>query len=136
MQFENITGDETGKLTEGKYLRLKGYKRLVHHDVATNKVIDKFPLPSKPGTKYEDNDDDNGGPSSEFRPKGHHWALENRKHNETPDSHTILLRNSSDISLSEINQFYTHLPDVMKTLEKNLEKTLQKAKLKGIVTGK
>ena len=136
LQFENISGAETGKLTEVKYLRLKEYKRLIQHDVATNEVIDKSPLPSKPRTKYEDNDDDNGGPSSEFRPKGHHWALENRKHNDTPDSHTVLLRNSSDISLSEINQFYTHLPNVMRTLEKSLEKTLQKAKLKGIVTGK
>lgn len=135
IQFKNITGDEIDMLTREKHSSLSEFKRFVQHGVANDRV-ENSPSTSRSHTKYEDNDEDNGGPSSEFRPKGHDWKSENRKQNKKAYSRSNFLNNSSQINLNEINEFYTHLPDVMKDLEKDLDKTLQKAKLKGIVTGK
>ena len=34
--------------------------------------------------RYEDTDDDNGGPSSEFRPMGYEWKMEDLEYTPEP----------------------------------------------------
>ena len=99
----------------------------------------------KPDTRYEDNDEDNGGPSSEFRPMGYNWRMEQDKFINKRSIDTECLKRKRSIAKNGIDaeklcekekEFFAQLPDVMERLERDLMKTLRKAKLKGVVTGR
>ena len=94
-----------------------------------------------------DTDDDYGGHSSEFKPMGYEWRLENleytpqrlrqmhalqkRTANLSPDQPAKqLLKGPGDY------KFFEALPDVMKRFEKHLNNILKKSQLNGVITGR
>ena len=97
--------------------------------------------------RYEDTDDDNGGPSSEFRPMGYEWKMEDLEY--TPErlgelralqKRTLALQPGKEtnklIKGPEDKNFFAALPGVLKKFEKDLETTLKESHLQGIVTGR
>ena len=97
--------------------------------------------------RYEDTDDDNGGPSSEFRPMGYEWKMEDLEY--TPErldelralqKRTLALQPGREtnklIKGPEDEKFFAALPGVLKQFEKELERTLKESHLEGIVTGR
>ena len=104
-------------------------------------AMSSFPWKSR----YEDEDEDNGGPSSEFRPMGHDWEGEiNRHYFYKRGVDTDCLERKREVASDEVtaeelcakeNDFFAKTPAVMKKLENALEKTLKEANLQGVITG-
>ena len=99
----------------------------------------------KSDTRYEDDDEDNGGPSSEFRPMGFNWRMHQNNYMKKRSSDVECLKRKSSIASNDIvaeklcekeKEFFAQLPDVMERLEQDLLKTLEKAKLNGVITGR
>ena len=112
---------------------------------------DKFALDDVPmssftlKSRYEDEDEDYGGPSSEFRPLGHNWEGEiNRQYFYKRGVDTDCLERKRGVANDEITakelcakekDFFAKTPAVMKKIEKALEETLKKGHLQGVITG-
>ena len=104
-------------------------------------TMSSFPWKSR----YEDEDEDNGGPSSEFRPIGHDWEEEiNRQYFHKRGVDTDCLERKREVANDEVTaeelcakekDFFAKTPAVMKKLENSLEKTLKEANLQGVITG-
>ncbi|XP_028392670.1 uncharacterized protein LOC114517211 [Dendronephthya gigantea] len=96
-------------------------------------------------SKYEDTDEDNGGPSSEFRPMGYDWSKEDLGYDKRGVDTECLerkrtLATNNGVTPEELcakeKDFFSKLPKVLRNLEKILERTLKKARIQGIVTGR
>ncbi|XP_028392553.1 uncharacterized protein LOC114517105 [Dendronephthya gigantea] len=95
-------------------------------------------------TNYEDTDEDNGGPSSEFRPMGYDWSKEDLGYDKRGVDTECLERKRSlakrDVTPEELcakeKEFFGKLPKVLKNLQRELRRTLRKADLQGVVTGR
>ena len=96
-------------------------------------------------SRYEDEDEDNGGPSSEFRPIGHDWEEEiNRQYFHKRGVDTDCLERKREVANDEVTaeelcakekDFFAKTPAVMKQWEKALEETLERGRLQGVVSG-
>ena len=96
-------------------------------------------------SRYDDEDEDNGGPSSEFRPMGHDWEGEiNRQYFYKRGVDTDCLKRKREVANDEVTaeelcakekDFFAKTPAVMKKLEKALEETLRRGRLQGVITG-
>lgn len=101
--------------------------------------------------QYEDTDDDYGGHSSEFKPMGHQWKMQdfhytpNLLHKiQTHYKRTVVRpladnegRNANLASfMVESSEFFKALPSVLKEIEGNLERILKENRISGIVTGR
>ena len=112
---------------------------------------DKFALHDVPmssfasKSRYEDEDEDNGGPSSEFRLMGHDWEGEiNRQYFYKRGVDTDCLERKREVANDEVTaeelcakekDFFAKTPAVMKKLENALSETLKEANLQGVITG-
>ena len=138
-QFENLMSDEDSVLTRNTtfekltHLPENGFARTETQDAVF--TLDK---------QYVDNDEDNGGPSSDFRPLGHNWAMEYLEYIEKGDIGGECVRRKRSVGSSKVTaeqlcekekEFFARLPDVMRKFEKDILGTLEKAQLNGIVTG-
>ena len=105
------------------------------------------------GSNYQlaDTDEDNGGHSFEFKPKGYDWKMADLGY--TPELideiHTLSKRKAAlplddternvedRVSFNaDFEEFYSSLPEVMKSFEGDLERVLGKHRIVGIVTGR
>ena len=94
--------------------------------------------------QYVDNDEDNGGPSSDFRPLGYNWTMEYLEYIEKGDIGGECVQRKRSVGSNKVTaeqlcekekEFFARLPDVMRKFEKDILGSLEKAQLNGIVTG-
>lgn len=95
----------------------------------------------------KDCDDDNGGISSEFKPKGYQWNMTDLKYTQDliykinsryrRSLSDRLTRDSKLASfIDHFLQFLKALPEVLKRLETDLDHILKKNRMNGVITGR
>ena len=98
--------------------------------------------------KYRDLDEDNGGPSSQFKPLSYEWTMEDIQYTPHLSKHLYSLQRSRSITrknaveenplikTKEDEKFFKSLPGILQNIGGNLEHLLSKTKIKGLVTGR